>query len=404
MVYLAHGSFWLSGSSVITGAISFGLALVFANLFSKDAYGTYRYILTLFGILCVACLRGMDTAVTQGAARGNDGTVTAGLSAKMGWSLLGSVGALGLAGYYFHLGNYTVGWAMLFAAAFIPLMEPFGIFNAVLVGKKDFKLSSLLGIAGQIGSAVPLALALFVTNNPAVIFVVYVTSWTMGRFLSLQLVLKKYPPNDKHEPQALSYALHASTINAAAVLISSLDSVLIYHYLGAAELAVYTFAMAPVTHARSILSMPTTLAVPKIAAQNATEIRTIVSERTPKLTLLGVVLTAAYCVTAIPFYHIFFPQYIDAIPYSLAYSLTILLQVGTALLQAAIDSRPTLIPKRLLYAFNVPSLVIAASAVLLIPVFGVWGAIIGQLLSYASGGVVTWFIWRSIRHKEHPRA
>ena len=85
MVYLAHGTFWLSSSSIITGAVSFVLALAFANLLTKDAYGTYKYILTLFGILCVACLRGMDTAVTQGAARGNDGTVVSGLRSKRNW-------------------------------------------------------------------------------------------------------------------------------------------------------------------------------------------------------------------------------------------------------------------------------------------------------------------------------
>jgi O-antigen/teichoic acid export membrane protein len=83
MVYLAHGSYCLSGTSVIIGGISFLLALALANLFTKDAYGTYRYALTLFGMLSVASLRAMDTAVTQGAARGNDGTVTKGLRAKM---------------------------------------------------------------------------------------------------------------------------------------------------------------------------------------------------------------------------------------------------------------------------------------------------------------------------------
>src|SRR5215471_18973214 len=100
MVYLVLGSVWLSGSSVMSGIISFLLALAFANLFTNDAYGTFKYALTLFGILCVACLRGMDTAVTRGAARGNDGTVTMGLRSKILYSLLGSLAALAVAAYY----------------------------------------------------------------------------------------------------------------------------------------------------------------------------------------------------------------------------------------------------------------------------------------------------------------
>jgi O-antigen/teichoic acid export membrane protein len=404
MVYLAHGSFWLSSSSLITGAISFGLALVFANLFTKDAYGTYKYVLTLFGILCVACLRGIDTVVTQGAARGNDGTIALGLAAKIRWSLLGSLGALAIGGYYFHAGNHAVAWGMIVAAIFVPLMEPFGIFNAALVGKKDFKLSSILGIAGQIGAAIPLALTVLLTNNPVILFIVYAASWTISRYISLKITLRKYPPNGENEPYALSYALHFSVVNASAVLIASLDSVLIYHFLGAAELAVYTFAMAPVTHARTILDGPTNLAIPKMATQRTADVRQMLHQRTKKLVFLGAVLTCCYCILAVPFYHILFHRYIDAIPYSLAYSLTLFTQVATAQLQAVVGSRTTLIPKRLLYIFNTPSVVIAACAVLLIPTFGLWGAIVGQLLSNLSGGFVTWFIWRSIQNKEHASA
>jgi O-antigen/teichoic acid export membrane protein len=401
MVYLAHGSFWLSGSSIITGAISFGLALAFANLFNKDAYGTYKYILTLFGIFCVACLRPMDDVIVQGAARGNDGTVILGLYTKMRWALVGSLVAILAAVYYFHGGNKIVAISLLFASIFVPLMEPFGVFNAVLVGKRDFKLSSLMGIAGQVAAAAALAVALFFTNNAIIIFVVYCSAWTTTRYISLQITLKKFPPNEKQEPHALSYALHSSVINVANILISSLDAILVYHYLGAAQLAVYSFAMAPVTHARTILDAPSILAIPKLAGQSASNINKILAKRTGILFLLGIVITMGYCLLAFPFYHIFFPKYIDAIPYSLVFSVTIFLQVGGAFVGSAVNSRVTLIPKRLLYLWNIPGIATAASALLLIQRFGLWGAISGQLLSTVSGSVILWIMWYAIRDKEH---
>src|SRR4051812_32611834 len=107
MVYLAHGSFWLSGSGVITAGVSFVLALAYANLMPKEAYGNYKYILTIFGILSVTCLRGMDIAVTQAAARNHDGTVLKGLLDKMRWGLLGSFGAIACASYYYFYGGNT---------------------------------------------------------------------------------------------------------------------------------------------------------------------------------------------------------------------------------------------------------------------------------------------------------
>ncbi|OGG58870.1 hypothetical protein A2765_00625 [Candidatus Kaiserbacteria bacterium RIFCSPHIGHO2_01_FULL_56_24] len=401
MVYLASGSFWLSSSSVITAAVSFGLALAFANLLSKDTYGTYKYILTIFGILSVACLRGMDTAVTQGAARGNDGTVMLGLWAKMRWSLLGSLGALLAAAYYFQNGNDTLAIALVFAAFFIPLMEPFGIFNAVLVGKRDFKLSSALGVAGQIASAVALIITLSLTQNPIIIFIVYCSTWSFTRYLSLRLTLKKYPPNDKNEPRALSYALHSNVINVSNVLISSLDAILVFHYLGAAQLALYAFAMAPVQHTRTILIPFYSLAVPKLAAQASANLRKTVPRRTGMLFLLGVGIAGAYCILAYPFYHIFFPQYVDAIPFSMLFSLTIVFQLCNAFVGAVVDSRATLIPKRLLYLWNIPSLVVAGSAVFLIPLLGLWGAVIGQVLASAFSTVIILSLWFAIRNKEH---
>ncbi|MEK7509214.1 MAG: oligosaccharide flippase family protein [Patescibacteria group bacterium] len=401
MVYLARGSFWLSSSSIITAAVSFLLALAFANLLTQHDYGVYKYILTLFGIFCVACLRGMDTAVTQGAARGNDGTVMMGLWAKMRWSLLGSLGALCGAAYYFYNGNDTLGTGLIFAAFFIPFMEPFGIFNAVLVGKKDFKLSSILGVLGQIAAAAALIATLFFTDNPIIIFAVYASAWTLTRYISLQITLRKFPSNDTNEPGALSYALHSSAINASNIVISSLDAILVFHYLGAAELALFAFAMAPVSHLRTIVNTPTILALPKLAGQSTAAIKSILMKRTGVLFILGAGITLAYCLLAYPFYFIFFPQYIEAVPLSLFFSITILLQVGTALVGAAIDSRVTLIPRRLLYLWNIPSIIAAISALLLIKTFGLWGAVAGQVLTYAASCVITWYLWYAIRNKEH---
>ncbi len=402
MVYLAHGSFWLSGSGVVTAAVSFGLALAFANLLPQETYGNYKYVLTIFGILCVTCLRGMDTVVTQAAARGNDGAVVSGLFAKMRWSTLGSAGALAAAlYYYFYGGNATLALSLVIAAVFIPLMEPFGIFNAVLVGKKDFKLSSILGTLGQLVAALALLPVLVLTKNPVFIFAAYCAIWTVTRLGSLLFTLRKFPPNDRHEARASPYALHSSVVGATAILIGSIDSILVFHYLGAAQLAMFTFATAPVQHARTILNTPTVLAIPKLATQSNADIKKILYKRSGALFLIGIGIAAVYSVLAYPFFHIFFPQYIDVVPYSILFSLTIVFQVGNAFVGPVINSRATLIPHRLIYLWNIPSVVIAGSAILLIPVFGLWGAMVGQVLSYGSSTAIAWFMWYSIRNKEH---
>jgi O-antigen/teichoic acid export membrane protein len=175
----------------------------------------------------------------------------------------------------------------------------------------------------------------------------------------------------------------------------------VYHYLGAAELAIYSFAMAPVAHAKQFISPIATLGVPKLATRPSQQIDTMLRRRTMTATLFGIGIVITYCVLAYPFFYIFFPKYIDAIPYSQAYSLVLLIQSSILLVSAAIDSRITLVPKPLLYLWNLPSIVLAICAILLIQRLGLWGAIIGQLLALSTTAILSWFVWYSIRTKEH---
>lgn len=46
MVYLAKGGSWLFSAQVLSGALSFILAIAFANLVPKEAFGTYKYVLS----------------------------------------------------------------------------------------------------------------------------------------------------------------------------------------------------------------------------------------------------------------------------------------------------------------------------------------------------------------------
>ena len=52
--YLTKGLFWFGvqhGTSIV-GALA--TSVVFANVLPKEIYGTYRYILSIFGILMIA--------------------------------------------------------------------------------------------------------------------------------------------------------------------------------------------------------------------------------------------------------------------------------------------------------------------------------------------------------------
>ena len=65
MLYLAKSGSWLSfghGFAMLSG---FFMSLAFANLFPRESFGTYKFVLSMAGILGAFSLTGMGTAVTQ---------------------------------------------------------------------------------------------------------------------------------------------------------------------------------------------------------------------------------------------------------------------------------------------------------------------------------------------------
>src|SRR3989338_1976898 len=120
MVYLASGGFWLTLGQIISSAATFGLAIAFANLLPKETYGTYKFILSIAGILSVLTLPGMMTALTQAVARGFEGSVIPALKLRVRWGMLAGLGNLVVATYYYFNGNTKLTISFLIVAAFLP--------------------------------------------------------------------------------------------------------------------------------------------------------------------------------------------------------------------------------------------------------------------------------------------
>ena len=83
MVYLAKGEFWLVSGQIISSAATFLLAIAFANLLPKETYGIYKYVLSIFGLLAISTLRGVEAALSQAVAKNYDGDFLVILKTKM---------------------------------------------------------------------------------------------------------------------------------------------------------------------------------------------------------------------------------------------------------------------------------------------------------------------------------
>lgn len=394
MVYLAKGGFWLTAGQVVSSISTFLLAIAFANLLLPETYGTYKYILSIAGILAIPTLGGLNTAVVQAVSRGYEGSFIPSLKIKIRWGLLGGTASLGLAGYYFLNDNIELTISFLLISVFLPFMDSFSLYTSFLQGKKLFKLSTSFNIASSIIATCIMIGTLFLTDNLFFILLSYFTSWTILYFIFLQITLKKFHPNHDHDPKTISYGKHLSLIGVIGVIAGQLDKILIFHFLGAAEVAIYFIATAPVEQMKGLFKDIPTLAVPKLSQRSTKEIDHIFISRLSMLLLVGTTITVIY-VLFVPFlFHNFFPKYTAAIIITQLFSITIVLRIPFMFMSAIVQAKLNIWPTQWLYWSTLSQVVFIIFLFVLLPLYGIVGAVLSKILFLLVANSVVFFQWK----------
>jgi O-antigen/teichoic acid export membrane protein len=323
-VYLAKGGFWLTSGQIISAFASFLLAIAFANLLDPAVYGNYKYILSLMGILGIFCLPGMGTAITQAVARGLEGDLAKGFKEKIKFGVLGSLASISLGIYYFVQGNTILPIPLLLIAIFLPLMQASQIYGALLIGRKLFSYNARYSILSHILSVLSIIITLFATKNLIWLIAVYLISYTLFNSFFYFFVKSKFQPNAKGDPETIAYGKHLSLIGILDQINFYLDKILVFHFLGATELAIYAFAITPPEQIKGILKNINFLALPKFSQKTGKEIKKTIFKKMAKLSFLFLLIVTIYIFIAPFIYKIFFSQYSESILYSQIFAVSII--------------------------------------------------------------------------------
>lgn len=389
MVYLVKGGFWLTSGQIVSTLASFLLAIAFANLLDIAVYGYYKYILSLTGILVIFTLPGIGTALTQATARNLEGSFYTGFKTKLKFGTLSSLAAVILAGYYFFQGNYTLPIPLLIVAVFFPLMQSSQIYGSFLAGRKLFKTATKYNVLSQILSVGALITALFFTKNLFLLIAIYFISNTSLNYFFYLFTKIKFRPKKNEDLKTLAFGRHLSLMEIIGVVASYIDGILVFHYLGAIELAVYSFAIAPPEQIKGFLKSIQTLALPKFAQKTKEEIRATIFKKNVKLFFFLLLIVCLYILIAPFLYKIFFPKYLEAVFYSQIFSVSLLAYVIFLPLTALQSQMAT----KKLYKINTyGSLVQILLLFLFVYFFGLLGAILAKVISRFIGVALTfWF-------------
>lgn len=378
MVYLAKGGSWLMSGQFITTIFSLILSVAFANLLPKEVFGNYKFILSLAGIISAFTLTGIGTAVIQSVARGYEGALKTGFWIQLKWSIFIILASLTGAIYYFLNDNNLTAISLLVIGSTYPIITSSSLYSGFLTGKKNFKLIALLNIFRNVLPVILLLITVFLTQDTLVIIFVYFISNTLASIYSYLIVIKKYKPKQKTDKEMVSYGKHLSIINIISAVAMQIDKILVFHFLGAAQLAIYAFAIMIPNHIHGLFKNISVLAFPRFSQQNKFELKKSLPSKTFKLFIFSLLISILYIIFSPFIFKLIFPLYLDSIIYTQFFAINIILTGGLLISSTFIQSQKLIKETYIISIFK--NILKISLLYFLIPVYGIIGAILGILI------------------------
>ncbi|MCC6405320.1 MAG: oligosaccharide flippase family protein [Candidatus Yanofskybacteria bacterium] len=377
MSYIVRGSFWLNARTVLMLGLTFGLSIAFANLLTPDDYGRYRFIISGVTFWGALLLTGANIAVTRGVARGAERTFLASIPAQLTWNSVATLCIAGTGVFYLVQGDRGLGVAFLAAALVYPLTALLNTYSAYFSGKRDFRSQAFYETLATIIYVGILSTALFLGASAGVLAILFFASYAIGHGIGFIRAYRAANRSSPVDTDAMRYARNLTLVSIPATFMLQLDNILVFHYLGSADLAMYTYAMLGPDKIAGLLRYIPTMAIPKYANRASESLRTSIPLRALQMSIFGAGIALLYFFIAPFVFRFFLPQYISAIPYSRLYALS-LVAVGSLLPLSSLLAQAR-VRRIAVFQFGLPFIQLLATYIG-VRFYGLRGAIIAKLI------------------------
>jgi len=376
MIYLVKGTFWVGINKIFIFLFSFLLMLAFSRLVSKETFGSYQYILSILGIASIASLPGINISLMKSIAQDKEGTLKEILKTRIRWSTVGSLLIFCIAFWYLYKYNITLGIALLLTGIALPFFQSYDSFEFFWNGKKNFKKSMSYVAISTIIPTFILIITLIFFKNLIIIMIVFLLSNTIVKYILIKKTLKQ-TTNNEIDINAIKLGKSLTIMQGIEIAANYLDKIFIWIFLGPIPVAIYTFAQIPISKIQQLAPIQT-LSLPKLSEQNIQKEKPFIIKKFLKLFIIMIPITLLF-ITFIPIlYKVFFPQYLETIPYVQILGSLIILMPFTYLSTAMIaESRGNELT-------TIQSIVFILRIILfliLIPIYGIWGVIYATIIT-----------------------
>ncbi len=380
--YLIRNSSWLFINYAITSFVTFLLAVSFANILPKEVFGNYRFVLSLAAIISGFSLTGINLAVIRDVSRGVHNLLRDTFKTQLRWSLLVLLISLCVSVYYFLKQNDSLALSLLIMGVFLPIISSSYVYTSFWEGKKDYKKVAIFSIITTLVYSITLFIVIHLTESiPVIIFFYFATQAGCG-YLFYRISIKSDVGEKTESQTTINFGKHLSILNIFTAIATQLDKILVFHYLGSAQLAVYALSQIPLSQTRAIFKQITQTVYPKYSARTISDIRSTIYHKMFILTIPLIFIVFVYILVAPYVFTIFFPKYTEAVIYSQVAMLSLLFFQKKLIVYASLAHATK---KQLTHISIFTSAFKIILLLILLPHFGIWGAIFTDLIVHALG-------------------
>lgn len=402
--YFARNSFWVLLGQVVGFLRGLVTGYLVPRFFDQEVYGEYQFILSAMGIIGVFGLSGLVTPVARAWSRGDSFSLNAVTRKQL---LAASVGSFALLAAIPLLGRFGKAelWPLFAVAALLFPLPPVAAvrYGAYTIGKARFDIALRTNAVWSAATIVATA-AIIAFHQSALLMLV--ASVTIPPIAYLWMA-RRFPDagdDEKTSAGIVRYGLKLTLASLPADLAWYLDKLLISHFFGLNQLALFSVALIIPEQAKNFTKQFFPVAFAKqAAAVDTPETRRKLSHAVGAGTAVFVVGIAAYVLVAPLAMPLLFPQY-DA------RQLTIL----TCAAAAMIVANPATLFAQYLEAQGMlrqirisqwtAAAVFAVALCALIPTMGLLGAIVARGLFRGTYAGLSWWFVHSAPYRERGAA
>lgn len=376
--YFLGGGFWLTAATIASAIGGIFLSALFARIWPPDVYGQFSFLMSALGFVSLTALPGMGQTVLQASAENRDGVWRVAMKLVFKWSLFGTAILIAGSAYFFFRQNQNLAMAVIVSAVVFPISTTGTLYTSFLSGKKKFKKVAIFSTISQFTSIMATALALWLA--PTLVVITLVSTWSTAIItLILTYLAQAEVKNKKVDKKILNFGKHLSL---SQILISGseyLDRFLVPAFLGFTNNAIYAFAILIPMNINSFLKIFLTLGQPKVAQIDKNKMFGVMIKKSLLLGLLILGIIILYIIISPIIFDALYPAYKNSsLKLSQLFAIGLIFFPGNLFGLMIIKLRG----RKVVYKTNlVHAIVSVSSLMILIPTFGLEGAIFSRVLT-----------------------